>query len=171
MHLRYHAGLGFRHAATAVFEAALIIAIVAALAFWVALATGGNPGGAGSTLARGGSDIWIQDTAARSGGLDQGEEVSFGFKTSYWDADGGTGPWLQLQCFRDGTGWEGQNDGVRILSASRAGFEGGWGYGVPFELASSSWHEGPADCTGFLGHKSKSGKWMTEATVGFHVGE
>jgi hypothetical protein len=100
-----------------------------------------------------------------------GNCITFDFKTSYWDPTNGTGPWLQLQCFRAGEDYEyeGQLSGGMILADSRAGFPGGWKYGVPFVLAGTSWHLGPANCTIQVGHKSKSGKFMVDASSRFFV--
>jgi hypothetical protein len=100
-----------------------------------------------------------------------GNSIKFAFQSRYMDSENGTGPWLQLQCYRAGADYqyEGQLSGVRILSASLAGFPGGIGYGDPFSLASSSWHVGEADCVAELGHKGKSGRWVVDASSKFHV--
>lgn len=120
---------------------------------------------------KGGSSIWIDASSYRAadGKLHVGQSVMVGFKTSYVDTTGGTGPWLQLQCYRAGSGYEGQLDGVLILSDSRAGFPGGWGYGTPFTLSGTSWHLGPANCKAVVGHKTNSGRFMVEASTSFYV--
>lgn len=109
------------------------------------------------------SAIWVDQSSYRTddGALHYGQEVSFGYRTDYYDASGGTGPWLHLHCFRNGN---------LIYADSRAGFPGGKGFGAPFNLGpSAAWSGGEADCTGILGHRTRSGKFRTDATTEFHV--
>jgi hypothetical protein len=134
-------------------------------ALLVASATGGSNTGAASwqdCLAGGESSASAPSA---------GDCMQFDFQTSYWDPANGTGPWLQLQCFRTGQDYqyEGQLSGVMILADSRAGFPGGWGYDVPFVLAGTSWRLGPANCTIQVGHKSKSGRFTVDASSSFSV--
>ena len=107
----------------------------------------------------GGSSIWVDTSAMRSvdGGLHYLDQMGFGYQTSYAATDG-SGPWLKLQCYQDG---------VLVLSDVRAGFEGGYGYGVPFVLGPTvRWIGGDADCTGILGHQG-SRNFVTDATTKF----
>jgi hypothetical protein len=136
------------------------LTVVAAISLLVAPAAFAGGKGKG-----GGSSIWIEESiAARSadGDMHHSDDVGFGFTTKYWDDVHNTGPWLRLQCYIDGdlVYWE-----------NRAGFEGGYRYGDPFTLGPSlAWPSGEADCMGVLGHMHpKNGKFMTEATVDFHV--
>jgi hypothetical protein len=141
----------------------LVIGLVLALGVAPALAgKGGNGNGNGNG---GGSSIWIEDAyLARSadGAMHHGDPIAFGFTTKYWDADGGTGPWLRLQCYYGST---------LVYWENRAGFEGGYKYGEPFQLGpSAAWSSGDADCVGIVGHENrKSGKFRAEAKVEFHV--
>lgn len=100
-----------------------------------------------------------------------GDCITFDFRTSYWDPTNGSGPWLQLKCFRAGDDFEfeGQVSGTLILADSRPGFPGGWGYGVPFVLSGTAWHLGPANCTVQLGNKTNAGKFRTLASTSFSV--
>ena len=96
------------------------------------------------------------------GGYHHGDEISFGFTTNHWDDVTNTGPWLRLQCYRGGT---------EVLWANRAGFDGAYGYGLPFNLGPTlAWPDGEADCVGVLGHyHPKNGRFVVEADVDFHV--
>ena len=100
-----------------------------------------------------------------------GDCLTLSFQSSYSDPVNGSGPWLHLECTRAGADYqyEGQLSGSVILADSRAGFPGGWGYGVPFMRAGTAWHLGPANCTVELGHRSKSGKFMVDASTRFAV--
>jgi hypothetical protein len=120
---------------------------------------------AGGKAKSGGSSIWIEESiTARSadGDMHHGDPVAFGFKTKHWDDVYNTGPWLRLECYVGGN---------LVYWENRAGFEGGYRYGEPFTLGPSlAWPSGEADCMGVLGHMhAKNGKFMTEATVDFHV--
>ena len=131
----------------------LVIVLAAAPAF---AARGGKSGG---------SSIWIESsnvTRSADSAMHHGDPVAFGFETKYWDDVYNTGPWLRLQCYVGGN---------LVYWANRAGFEGGYKYGEPFELGPSlAWPSGEADCVGVLGHMHpKNGKFMTEATVDFDV--
>lgn len=111
------------------------------------------------------SSIWVESSyTARSAesSMHHGDPVAFGFTTKYWDDVYNTGPWLRLQCYVGGS---------LVYWANRAGFEGGYKYGEPFELGPSlAWPSGEADCQGVLGHKHpKNGKFVVEATVDFPV--
>ena len=125
-----------------------------------------------ATQAKAGTSIWVDPSYYDSEGkLYFGQNVKFGFTSRYSDPTGGTGPWIQLLCYRAGDDYqyEGQLSGSLILSDSIAGFEGGYGYGTPFILSGTAWHEGPANCTGQVFHKLKSGKNSIDATVKFYV--
>lgn len=108
------------------------------------------------------AQIWIEEspvanaTEAADDTMNYLDAVSFGH-TSNNDA-----PWLVLECY--------QNDRL-VFWQNRAGFEGGFGYGQPFTLGPSlAWTGGEADCVGILGHyHRKTGRFMQDATVDFHV--
>jgi hypothetical protein len=141
-------------------QLALVIALLAGVPAAFA-GKGGNGNGNGAK-----SDIWIMGSSLRAaeadGYLHHGDSVAFGFTTNYWDDVRNTGPWLRLECYDGGT---------LVYWENRAGFEGGYRYGVPFALGPSlAWPSGEADCVGILGHQHpKNGKFMTEATTEFHV--
>src|SRR5574342_409472 len=102
--------------------AAVAVTALTITVFSTGDALAGKGGGGG-----GGSSIWIETgdfTAAADNQMHVGQSLTFGFTTNYWDTDGGTGPWLQMRCFRAGADYqyEGQLSGVLILSESRAGF-------------------------------------------------
>ena len=150
-------GAGTRHATSAVVEGALIVAIAVALAFGFAVATGDAPGSADTALARGGSAIWIEGSAERAANLSFGQEVTFGYRSS-----GATS--IQLQCYQPA------GSDRLVFSDFRMLFEGGLGYGKAFDLGpSAAWTDGAADCKAMLGHRSKSGKYMVEASLRFDV--
>lgn len=158
MHLRNHAAASTRHGLTALAEAALIVAIAAALTFATAVATGHGPAGAGAALARGGSAIWIDQSSYRSAGeLSFGQDVNFGYRS-----DSATS--IQLHCFQPA------GSDRLVFADSRMLTADGWGYGTPFYLGpSGSWTEGAASCKAMLGNRSQSGKYRVEATVSFDV--
>jgi len=108
---------------------------------------------------------------ARTAAPQVGNLITFDFQSRYVDTTNGTGPWLQLQCFRAGADfqYEGQLSGVMILADSRAGFPGGRGYGRPFELDGTSWHLGPANCVTQVGHVAKNGRFSVDASTSFSV--
>ena len=119
----------------------------------------------GAKGGKSGSSIWVENNYAdRSvdGAMHHGDPVAFGFTTQHWDDVYNTGPWLRLECYQGGN---------LVYWANRAGFEGGYKYGEPFEFGPSlAWPAGEADCQGVLGHKhAKNGKFVVEATIDLHV--
>ena len=159
-----------RHTFGVALEALLILAIAGALVFGAALATGLRPAGADSVFAaRGGngngggnggaSAIWIDQSSLRSTDATLHFQDSLGFG---YTSDSATS--IQLQCFQP------VGSDALVFSDFRMLFEGGVGYGEPFTLGPSlAWTGGEASCTGILGHRSNSGRYMVEATVDFPV--
>jgi len=152
-----------RHTLGVAAQAFLIVAIVAALVIAAATAIGTGPAGADSVFAArggnggGGSTIWVDTSTLRSadGTLQFGESLNFGYRSD-------TAQSIQLQCF--------QSAGTLVFADSRMLFEGGLGYGEPFTLGPSlAWTGGEATCTGALGHRSHSGRYVVEAQVDFAV--
>jgi hypothetical protein len=131
----------------------LVLAIIGALVLGAAALGGNSPGGADPVLAaRGGnSSIWIEAPTARTddGGLRFGGAVTFGYRSDSAQS-------IQLQCFQ----------GTLVFAASRM-LSGG---DTAFDLGPSvAWTGGAAECTGMLGHRSKSGRYVVEAKVDFAV--
>jgi hypothetical protein len=116
--------------------------------------TGDRPAGAGTTLARGGSSIWVQSP---SGQPTFGGSVTFGYASS-------TATSVQLWCYQPVSS-------TRLVFAdARMLYSGGVGYGEPFVLGpSAAWTGGAATCKAMLGHRSNSGKYMVEASITFGV--
>jgi hypothetical protein len=158
MHQFSAPGAAIRHATTAVAEAALIVAIGVALVFGYAVATGAAPTTADQALARGGSAIWIDESSVRStSNLRFGQSLKFGYRS-----DAATS--IQLQCYQP------VGSDRLVFSDFRMLFEGGLGYGEPFDLGpSAAWTDGAASCKAMLGHRSKSGRYMVEASLRFDV--
>jgi hypothetical protein len=141
-----------RHTTGALFEALLVLLVVAALALGAAALGGSAPGGADPVLAaRGGSSIWIEGASARTadGGLQYGDDVTFGYRSDSAQS-------IQLQCYQ----------GTLVFAASRMLSAGDTSFALGPSLA---WTGGAADCSGKLGHRSKSGRYVVEAHVDFAV--
>jgi hypothetical protein len=148
---------GSRHALIAVLEGTLVAAIAVALVFALAVTTGGAPGAADNALARGGSAIWIEGSSARAADLAFGRQVTFGYRS-----DSATS--IQLQCYQP------VGSDRLVFSDFRMLFEGGLGYGEPFDLGpSAAWTDGAASCKAMLGHRGKSGRYVVEASLRFDV--
>jgi hypothetical protein len=157
-----------RHTTAALFEALLIIAVIAALVIGAAAIGGTVPAGAQSVFAarggnagtngHGGSSIWIESTTVRTvdGSLAFGSTVAFGYSSD-------TAQSIQLQC---------SQSGVLVFADSRMLSESGSGYGESFAIGPSlAWTGGAADCTALLGHRSNNGRYFVEASVDFAVTE
>jgi hypothetical protein len=158
MRLISAAGGGVRHAMAAVTEAALVGAIGVALVFGLALAAGEAPAGADAALARGSSAIWIDASSVKSTTtLVFGQALRFGYRSD-------TATSIQLQCFQPA------GSDRLVFSDFRMLYPGGLGYGEPFALGpSASWTDGAATCKALLGHRSKSNRYMVEASLPFAV--
>ena len=144
----------FRHATVRLLEAMLILAVIGALVLGAAALGGYSPGGADPVLAArgGGSSIWIEDASARTadGGLQFGDAVSFGYRSDSAQS-------IQLHC---------RQGGNLVFAASGMLSDGE----TAFVLGPSpAWTSGAADCSGMLGHRSKSGRYVIEAKVDFGV--
>jgi len=145
-----------RHTTGALFEALLILAVIAALVLGAAALGGSSPGGADPVLAArgGGSSIWIEDAAARTadGGLQFGDSVTFGYRSDSAQS-------IQLHCRQGGS----------LVFAAAGMLSAG---DTAFTLGPSlAWTGGAADCSGMLGHRSKSGRYVVEANVDFAVAQ
>lgn len=122
----------------------IIIGIVTALMLMVA------PSASASR-----DSVWVDSPQP----LHYQDSVVLGFDYSGPTANN-VGPWLQLQCYVGDT---------LVLSDVRAGFVGGYGYGVPFQLGPTArWSSGAAECTGIVGHQTKR-NFRTDASVDFVV--
>src|SRR5262249_24388600 len=109
------------------------------------------------------ASIWIDNSsrAAATTSLHFGDQVTFGFTTPYWDTTRGTGPWLELECSVNGT---------TVYVDRHAGFDGAVGYGAPFTLRGSvGWQSGPADCAASVGHFTKRGQYVADASLTINV--
>ncbi len=161
MNVLWAAGSSVRHSVKVVAEGLLLVAILSALVLGGALLGGSSPPGADPALAarggngNGGSALWIEASTLRDeGALHFGQDVAFGYRSD-------TAQSIQLQC---------TVDGGLVFADARMLFEGGAGYGEPFALGPSiSWTDGSADCTASLGHRSRNGRYVVEATLGFAV--
>lgn len=162
MYLRYHAGRSFRHATTAMLEAALVVAIGAALVFGFAVATGGNPAGAGSALAGGTTSSWIElasadGTRAATTQPSLGEYV--GFNAGYPRTV--KNPRIEVLCYRGGT--------------LVFGLAGGVDYDFLLGGGGSAWKDagGAAGCVAnlyYFGWKAGKQTYNRLATVSFSAG-
>lgn len=150
MYLRYQAGRSIRHGASAVLEAALVVAIVGALAFGLAVVTGNGPGGADSALAGKGKPGVA--TASSSIQLDAGSDLRLGgkvtFSTTAAGLGGGEYPLLYVACYAEANGniVYGQLDHPDVTFVLGGGSSDWWKVG------------GSADCKAWLmayGGKSK----------------
>lgn len=138
----------------AALAATLALAAVPALAAKggnAAAAGGGGNGGGGNA-----SSIWVDTDSYRSDGvMNYKDTMSFGYTTSEQYAS------IQLQCFQNG---------FLVFSASHAAYEGGYGYGQPFQLGPSyAWSGGAAQCVGILGHRASNGRYVEDASTNFDV--
>ncbi|HEY3412772.1 MAG TPA: hypothetical protein VGM51_06910 [Armatimonadota bacterium] len=146
-----------RRWASAALEATLVIAIGIALVFAGAVVTRGDPAGADTALAKGGSSLWIAGATSRSPQLTFGQVMAFGYKSTSASS-------IQLHCYQPaGTG--------RLVFADSQMLSGdASGLSDPFELGpSAAWTSGAATCKGMLGHRSNSGKYIVEDSVTFDV--
>jgi len=106
-------------------------------------------------------DIWVESAQP----LHFQDELVLGFTYKVTPAKtqmpGNPGPWLWTSCYKGD---------VLVYSEFRAGFEGGYKYGVPFQLGPTArWAEGAASCIGELGHVSRTGRIVIDADVKFEV--
>lgn len=133
----------------------LVVSLLIASTSLASAAPRKNGGGGG-----GGSSIWVDSAStlrSADGFLHYGDQMRFGYQTSYTATDG-SGPWLVLECYIGG---------VLVLSDVRAGFPGGYGYGVDFNLGPTArWSGGDANCTGILGHQGNR-SFVKDATTQF----
>ena len=142
MYLRYHAGRTIRHGASAVLEAALVVAIAGALVFGFAVAAGVDPGGAGAALAGKGKPGLA--TVSSSIQLDAGSDLRLGgtvtFSTTAVDLNGGEYPLLYVACYAEANGniVYGQLDHPNVTFVLGGGSSDWWTVG------------GSADCKAWL---------------------
>jgi len=131
--------------------AIFLVLALAALALALALvpaALAGKPGGGnGSSI----SLVLLNgDTEAHFG-----RQVTFNVSTTATAE-----PWVNLNCYQNGT-W---------VSGQWQGFFPGYSWGQTFTLGPTpSWHGGAADCTARLVKFGRNGRESTLATTSFHV--
>jgi hypothetical protein len=130
---------------------ALVLALLAPVAFASKGGGKGNPGGGGS-----GSSFTLVLLDSSDGLPHYGQQVTFDVSTTAT-----TKPFVRVYCYQNG---------VRVYWAS-AGFYPGypWPWAQNFTLSSSYWTGGPADCTADLYYTPNGRRFITLETLGFHV--
>jgi hypothetical protein len=112
---------------------------------------GGKHGGGGTTSGSGSLTLVMVSDANGDGLPNQGDTITFNVSTTATDQ-----PWVNLQCFQNGTlvaqGWNGFFDGSIT--------------GRNFGLYSGVWSSGAADCTAYLDNP----QWSVLASTSFHAG-
>jgi hypothetical protein len=132
-------------------HAAWLVALVLALAL-VPAALAGKGGNQGSS---GGSSLSLVLLSSSDGLPHWNQWVTFNVSTTATDK-----PFVQLNCYQNGA-W--------VYTAS-AGFFPTYPWAPNFDLASSAWTGGAADCTARLYSTSHGGtRTTTLATMSFHV--
>jgi hypothetical protein len=163
------AASGIRHALGAGLEALILVAIVAALAFGVALAAG-HPAGAGSVFAGNpkNSDSWVQvdQPLAPNTALTYGSTFNalYGTKASY--------PWALAQCWSNSSTIVNPDSppaSQPMWGEYRSSFGDGSHIGT-FDVIDPNghWLGGGADCTITLMYQ-QGNRWVTLATNTFTV--
>jgi hypothetical protein len=109
---------------------------------------GGGDSGGSSSL----SLVMVNDLN-RNGLPNWGDTVTFAVSTTAYK------PTVLLECFQNGA----------VVDRQQAGFFPGYMFSKEYELKSSLWTGGAADCTATLFEATKNGSRRTFATLSFHV--
>ena len=113
-----------------------------------ARAGGGGSGGSSSL-----SLVMVNDLN-RNGLPNWGDTVTFAVSTTAYK------PTVLLECFQNGA----------VVDRQQAGFFPGYMFSKEYELKSSLWTGGAADCTATLFETTKNGSRRTFAALSFHAG-
>jgi hypothetical protein len=126
---------------------ALCLALAIAPAALAARGGGGDSGGSSSL-----SLVMVNDLNG-NGLPNWGDSVTFAVSTTAYK------PTVLLECFQNGV----------VVDRQQAGFFPGYMFSKEYELKSSRWTGGAADCTATLFETTKNGSRRTFAMLSFHV--
>jgi hypothetical protein len=166
-------GTAARQAAGSVVEAALIVAVIAALLFAVGVVSG-HPAGAAGTLAKGGGNYTITVVAPSGAARTR---VAFGATVTTYSTYGAADPlFARMWCTANSSTVTGLAVGAKVFDVYKSIREGDWNTGgyATFDSASSPvWTGGSADCHADLRTYTMHNAdriWKTLASDDFTVG-
>lgn len=135
-----------------------IFAAIGALTLWVSLAAPHN--GGGNTKFTGSISYAVSTDQNGDGLANWGDTISWSETSNYTDP-GGSGPWISVACYQNGT----------LVYSGTTGFGVGypWPWTKDMQLKSTAWTGGAADCQSKLYYYAGHNKYPTLATLNFHV--